>query len=300
MVAELEIRDSPKFLAGTLADLEVTVYRDGNLVDPASAGTVTVTDADGNVLSTGAASIVGSSSGLLRYTPTAAAMANVNQLTITWAGVVLGSDPAITLTTYGEVVGDMLFTEAQARAFGDQTLANTTKFSDGDIRRGHDLILDAFETILGYPLGRRYYRDVLSGDGSAVLMVPRSYPTTVRAISTRGYGGTTWTAFTESELAAVFAQPWGALSWESGYFPSGTQNLRVSYEAGNPIHPEIRRAALRLLRYQLVPTDLPDRALFMNNELGQIRLAVADDKNHWFGLPDVDSVLNRHRLVGIA
>lgn len=288
-------------LAGTRATLEATVYVDGTATDPSSAGTVTVTDEDGNTVSTGAATVVGGNTGLLRYTPTAAELASVNKLTISWAGVVVSGAPAITLTTKAEVVGDLLFTEVQARAYDNAALANTSTYPDEEIRRGHDRIMDAFETILGYPLGRRYYREVFSGDGLSTLLLPYGEVVTVRSVATRAAGGTTWTAFTAAELADVFFEPYGLLSREVyGSFPAGRQNVRVSWEAGKEIHPEIRLAALKLLRHQLVPSALPDRALFQTTEVGQFRFATSDAKGHWFGLPDVDSVLNRHMLAGIA
>lgn len=297
MTAELEIRNSPRYLAGSLGDLEVKVYRDGSLVDPASAGTVTVTDEDGNTLSSGAATVVGGGTGLLRYTPTAAAMANVNRLTVSWASVVLGADTAITLTSYAEVVGDMLFTEAEARQFDGGSMSEANGYTDEEIRRGHDAVMDEFERILRFPLGRRYYRDVVDGTGRSKLRLPRNEVRTIRQVQKRTAGTQTWTSFTAAELLEVVSTSWGLLEREGGgEWESGTRNYRVSYEAGRPIEGAARLHALRVLRHQLVPSALPDRALFQTNELGQFRLAVAGDSGHWFGIPDVDAWLLRNRL----
>lgn len=296
MAAELEILQSPRYLAGSLGDLETLVYRDGTLTDPASAGTVTVVDEDGNTLSSGAATVVGSSSGTLRYTPTAAAMAQVNLLTITWASVVLGTDPAITLTTYGEVVGDMLFTEAGARAFDNAALGNATTYPDSAIRFAHDRIHDAFEGILRFPLGRRYFRETLDGEGTSKLRLDNRWIRTIRKVQTRTPGTATWTDFTADELAATQATRWGQVVREdTGVFPEGVQNVRISYEAGAPIDGDLRLAALMVLRNQLVPSNVSDRALFQTNELGQFRMAVADatQPGRWFGLPTVDAILGR-------
>lgn len=296
VASELEIRDSPRYLAGSLGDLEVTVSRNGTPTDPASAGTVTVTDEDGNILSSGAASIVGGSTGLLRYTPTAAAMANVNRLTVTWATVVLGADPAITITSYAEVLGDMLFTEAEARAFDGGAMSVANGYTSDDIRRGHDAVMDEFERILKFPLGRRYYRDVVDGTGRSTMRLPRNAVTTVRQVQKRPSGSQTWTSFTVDELADVVAASWGLLEREGGgEWEQGRRNYRVSYEAGKTIEGAARLHALRVLRHQLVPSALPDRALFQTNELGQFRFAVAGDNGHWFGIPDVDAWLLRNR-----
>jgi hypothetical protein len=296
MTAELEIRDSPRYLAGSLGDLEVTITRDGSLVDPTSAGSVTVTDEDGNVLSSGAATLVGGSTGQLRYTPTAAVMADVNRLTVTWASVVLGADTAITITTTAEVVGDMLFTEREARAFDDGAMAVTATYTDDDIRRGHDAVMDEFERILRYPLGRRYYRDVVSGNGRDKLRLNRSGVQAIRAVSKRAAGSQTWTAFTQAQLDDLAVTDWGLVERETlGEWEQGTRNYRISYEAGREIPGALRLAGMRVLRHLLVPSSLPDRALYQTNELGQFRLAVAGDDGRWFGIPDVDALLLRMR-----
>lgn len=300
MTAELEILDSPRLLAGTKADLEVTCYLDGTATDPTGTPTYSIADEDGNVLASGNATVVGSNTGMLRASPTAAAMANVNRLTITWGNVILAGGTAITLTTYAEVVGDMLFTEAQARAFHNSKLTNSSTYSDDDIRRGHDQIMDTFQALLGYPLGRRYFRETLDGTGSAKLRLENRYVRTLRQIQTRASGGTTWTSFTSTELADTFARRWGLIERESGAeFTEGVQNVRVSYEAGKEIHPRLRRAALQVLVSQLVPSNLPDRALFETTTVGQFRLAVAGDEDHPFGLPDVDTVIRDLREMSI-
>lgn len=301
VAAELEILESPRYRAGTLGDLEITVYRDGTLNDPASAGTVTVADEDGNTLSSGAATVVGGSSGKLRYTPTAAAMSNVNRLTITWANVVLGTDPAITLTSYAEVVGDMLFTEAEARAYDGAAMANSSTYTDDDIRRAHDRIMDAFEDILGYPLGRRYFRETLDGTDEAELRLAHPYVRSIRQVQTRTAGTTTWTTWTQTQIDDIAFKRWGLLRRETlGDWPNGIQNVRVSYEAGKAIPPEIRRAGLIVLRNTLVASNIPDRALFETNSFGQFRLATANPERGWhFGLPEADAILNRQREMQV-
>lgn len=301
MAAELEIGESPRFLAGSVGDLEVTCYRDGTVTDPASAGTVTVTDGDGTVLSSGAATIVGGSTGRLRYTPTAAAMASVNRLTVTWASVVLGTDPAITLTTHAELVGQLLFTEAEARTFGDGTLANTTTYPDEAIRQAHDRLLDDFETIVGYPLGRRWRQEEFTGDGYSRFRLTIPELRSVRAAIWRDPGSSTWTSFTPAELADIaIVRRWGVIERESlGVFTDG-RRFRVSVEAGRDIPGPLRRAALIVLRNTLVPSNISARALFENNAAGQFRLAVADANvsGRWYGLPEADAALARYRAGG--
>lgn len=288
----LELLSAGRFLAGSRATLEANIYVSGTATTPATAGTVTVKDAHGTTLSSGAATISGST---LRYTPTAASMANVNQLTLTWADVVIGTDPAISVTTSAEAVGELLFTEAEARAFDGGALSDATLYPDAMIRRAHDLIMDAFEGVLGYPLGRRYYVETLDSEGGTLLRLSRPYVRTVRKIEERLTGSRTYQAYTQDQLDAVFANNWGLLQNERSTFQSGLQAVRVGYEAGKPIHAEIRRAGLFTVRHQLVRSNIPARALFQNTDQGQFRIAVAGDNEHWFGLPDVDAVLARHR-----
>ena len=58
---------------------------------------------------------------------------------------------------------------------------------------------------------------------------------------------------------------------------------------------EIRLAALRLLREQLVRSPLDDRATSQAGEFGTFALATAGRNGSYFGLPLVDEVLNRYR-----
>jgi hypothetical protein len=281
-------------LAGTRATLEVTVYVDGTATDPSSAGTVTVRDASGATLSSGAAVIAGGNSGTLRYTPSAEELADVNRLRISWEGVVVDGAPAITLETAEEVVGELLFTEAEARAFDAGALSNATVYPDAAIREGHDRIMDAFEAIIGYPLGRRYQSEVLDGQGGTKARLSRGYVQAIRSVEQRSTGTQTWAAWSAGDVEAITWRRWGLIEREAGgVFASGTRNYRIEYEAGKPISLELRRAALRVLRNQLVKSNLSDRALYETNELGQFRLAVAGEGARWFGIPEVDAVLLR-------
>lgn len=292
MAAELEVQSSARYLAGTLGDIEITLYRDGTATSPDTLGTVTVTDQDGNELATGSASSGGT--GILRLTPSAAALAEVNLLTVEWAGIVFGAEPAITLTTTHEVIGAALFTEAQARAFDDGALAGAA-YSDAMIRDAHDRILDGFEDALGYPLGRRYRQITEDGTGRERMRIPLLYVSAVRAISTRAAGAKVWAAMTADDLADVVIDRNGyAIRELRGVWPEGVQNVRFSLEAGATIPAEIRRAALMVARYGLVPSDVDDRALFLTNQLGQFRISTPGT-GHPYGIPEVDQTLEKYR-----
>lgn len=287
-------------LKGTGATIRALVYVDGTLTALSDLGTVTVVDEDGNEIATGAGGDGGT--GVVTFPLTPTHTANVNKLTITWAGLQIAGGDEFTLTTREEVVGELLFTEAEARAWQDGAMASTTAYTDATLMAHRDGIHDAFEQILGYPLGARYRRETLDGEGYAKLRLDGRDIRTVRSVKLRDRGSTTWTALTAGELAVVTFRRWGLLEREDGgVFPAGGQNVRVAYEAGRDIPYELRREALRVLRMQVVPDGVSDRTLFTTNQNGQVRYAVADsDKGRWFGIPQTDAVLSRMREVGIA
>jgi hypothetical protein len=296
MAAEVEHLDSPRILAGTRADLEVTVYRDGTATAPTGTGAVSVVDALGTAVSSGTWTNVGS--GVLRYTLSATETANVNELTITWAGIVFEAEAAISVTTRAEVVGDVLFTEADARAYDDAALTSAVTFPDALILAARDRIAQHFTEVLGFNLGRRYGLEVEDGDGSTELWLPKAYHLQeLRSVETRASGGQTWTAFSASQLADVLVYPNGRLVRESlGTWPAGRRNIRAAYEAGNPIPAPLKRAALIVLRDQLVGSNIPNRALRQTDEIGTFDLVVAGGTfGKWFGIPAVDSVLSQYR-----
>ncbi len=152
MTVVLERLDSPRILAGPRADITAYLALDGDATpDPTGNPVVVVTDEDGStvVASTAAAIVTGLCA--LRLTLTAAQTAQVNRLTATWSNVVFGSDPAVTVTSHHEVVGDVLFTLAQARAFDNAALANAATYFDLDIPHARDRAV-AFGP---WPSGRR-------------------------------------------------------------------------------------------------------------------------------------------------
>ena len=76
----------------------------------------------------------------------------------------------------------------------------------------------------------------------------------------------------------------------------GFGNVEVTYAAGYSEAPpaNVKQAALAATRYRLI-TSAPDasmngRAESIQNDFGNVRLSIAD-KDHPFGLPEVDAVL---------
>lgn len=284
-----------RLLVAQPATLSVTYASDPGAV------TLTLTRADGTALVTGAAT---SGTGVTRtYALTAGQTADLDRLTAVWSSPTLGA-----VTQLVEVLGAWLFTVEQARAFDKKQLADATKFSDSAIVEARDRITDAFEQICGLAFVPRYRRVTLDGPTvghvylhalsttPGAILLPDLLVTRVRAVETRS--ATTWTAFTTEDLADVVIEPGGVLRRElRGGWPLGRAAVRVAYEHGYAAPPlDVQRAALLLATNQLVPSNLPERALSQATEVGTFRLATAGyGRNNWFGIPSVDAVLEQHR-----
>ncbi|MGE5501669.1 MAG: hypothetical protein ACM3W4_07070 [Ignavibacteriales bacterium] len=287
---------SADILRGSAGLLDVALTLDGVPADPdpAPAPTVTVLDGGGALLvAPTPAALVGGGSGRLRLALSPAQTAQVHDLTALWSFAVGGVQQSA--TTRHRVVGDVLFSLAEARAFDGGALASSATFPDAAILAARDRITDAFAEICGVAFGARYARDVLDGDGSESIRVAEQRILSVLAVAVRGVDG--WTPFSPDELTDVIVYPRGLLYRETfGVFPAGRRNVEVQYEHGlQPVPAEIRLAALRLLRDQLVKGPLDDRATSQAGEFGTFALATAGRNGSYFGLPLVDEVLHRYR-----
>jgi hypothetical protein len=281
-------------LKGTAATVKAFVYVDGTLTALSNNGTVTVRDALGNTVATGNGTTGGT--GIVTFPLTPSHTAELNRLAITWSGLVVGAGDPFSLETSEEVVGELLFTEAEARAYDGAVLNSSSSYPDATIQTARDRIAEAFGVVLGFNVGRRYGIEVVDGSGLAELWLPEAYHLqALRSVATRV--GSTWTAFSADQLADVIAYPNGRLVRESlGTWPVGMRNVRVVYEAGNAIPLELKQAALRVLRDQLVGSNIPDRALRHTDEIGTFDLVVAGGSfGKWFGIPMVDATLLRYR-----
>lgn len=282
---------SPRIFRGTPATIWLATYHDGEPTAPATpAPTVAVVNQSGTTVASGTA-VINTVDKRLEYNLTPAQTALSATLTATWSSVVMVAT-SMTLTSEHEIAGDRLITIEAARAFDDGALKDANKYPNKVIWSAADQIWDAFEDILGYSMGRRINEVTLGGDGETTIWLPYGADS-VRTIETRS--STTWTAFTADELADTLLEPSGRLTREAlGYWPVGTRNVRVTYESG-PIVGELKRAALIVLKSQLIKSLYDQRATSMQNELGQFQLKVAGTTNSWFGLPDADAVLARRR-----
>lgn len=261
------------------------------------SGTVVINDAGGNPIDAGVISITG---GVASYALSPSYTALVNQLTATWT-VTLDDASVETAVSYYSVVGALLFTVAEARAWDGGAMANVTDYPDAAITEGRDRVTDAFESILGLAVGLSYGREYLDGEDTSELWLSHSRVKWLRSIGYREYGGTAYTPYTPDQLAAVEAYPSGQLRQSTGwYFLRGVRNYVIDYEHGfQPIPFELKTAGLRVLRNTLVHSPLDDRATSQSFDGMTYSLATAGRSGAFFGIPFVDEVLNRLRAVGV-
>jgi hypothetical protein len=245
--------------------------------------TVTITKADGTTLMSGTATLAGNT-----YTFTLPPQPELDRLSVTWSGTWGGVVQSVVTTA--EIVGGYLFRVDTARQYGDQVLADTTKYPDDVIEAARAEITDLFEQVCDVAFVPRYARDVLDGSGGYAIRVFNRRCSRVIAATMDGV------ALTSSELADITVRPSGWLVRKSGawnYSFTG-RNITVAYEQGWPIVPaDIALAGLVLCRYQLVSNDISDRMVAFDNDLGTVRLSVPGPGRPT-GIPLVDDTLRRY------
>jgi len=185
-----------------------------------------------------------------------------------------------------------LFSVAAARAFDKAQLSNAAKYPDAALTAVADEIAGEFADICGVAFVPTVRTVTLDGAGAGPLLLPDPLVTAVTAANTGA--GTTTTALTTAELAALEVDGWG-LWWRGGAWPSGGRAVRLTYTHGYATPPpEIVRAALTVAIWKLVPTDIGDRTLSLSSEAGTFRLSTPGERGAFYGLPRVDSVLKRY------
>jgi len=282
-----------RILRDTPHTISYQPYGADGVAQTPSSGTVMVTTEGGDILVNAAAvTMVGT---LATYALTVTHTADVKRITAAWSLVIGGVTQEFT-TTY-EIVDELLFTEVEARAFDNNTLLDAAVYPDAKLIQGRDRIHDAFERILRAGIGTRYARQVFNGTGTRELDLQKVCVTAIQSVKERAVGTQTWTAYTSAELADIFIEAGGLLVRETlGQFTSGRLNVAVEYEHGlRPIPDDLRRAALWVLRYELVPSNIDRRTTTLVDQMGTFTLATPGQRGSWYGLPEVDIVLNHYR-----
>lgn len=294
-----------RLLVGT-AGVISAVFLDDGAPAAASSMTVTVTDGVGTAVVTAGDVTEGTAPTYVNtFTFTPAQLGSCKQLTAVWSATVGGQ--AQTLTTRHEVVGDLLFTLAEARTWQGGKLIDQARYPAAMLLAARDgLAEDLEETILGYAVGTRWAREVRNGRSEAAVLLPHQKVTRVIAAAQRLTGGSSdWTALDADDLEDLAVESVGLVTRETrGVWAAGRQNIRIEYEHGmQPIARSLRDAALTLLVDQLVASNVTQRALTETTDYGStFRLAIAGGAGRWFGIPSVDATLQRfsEKVPGFA
>ena len=278
------LRDSAETLSVTFCSGETATAADG-------AVTIGIVDATGATVVAGGTSTTAVGSGV--YTYALAAQSNLKKLTATWSGT-WGS--AMTFDTHHEIVGGWYATPAEVRAM-DSILGEATTFPLADLIDAIDYSTAIIDDYTGTSWVQRYHREILNGTNSDTIRVSKMFPATLLSASING------TAFTSQEQTDTALFDDGTMQRKSNVWTyTNPGNLVViEYEAGVvTVAPnDLRWAARTLARYHLLEqvSRIPDRAISVQSEFGQIQLA-QPGMNRPTPLPDVNVVLNRHRHRG--
>ena len=271
-----------EILRSTPATLELRVYQSGDLADLDANPTLVVTDGNGTVVSSGAVSKPGSTTGI--YRSNLPAQADLKVLDAAWTGV-LDSEPLVLHQDY-EVVGNFLFTEAEARnapIVGMQNaLSDDTKYDDAYIANWRSVITEVMEKRMRRGVISRYCRLKVGGNGTP-LDLSYGYPRLASGADLNRWGRL-WDIsriisatnngdpVTVGDLEIVGYKLYGA-SW-SRATTSNPLNIVIEYEYGpDPVWSEVHQRALDLLLSNAIPKSYPASATSISNEDGTFRIA---------------------------
>ena len=270
-----------QILRNTPATLELTVYSGGDPVDLDEPPALVITDGNGDTVSSGA---VTNPAGVGTYASVLPAQTDLAVLRAAWTGT-LGGAP-LTLYQNYEVVGNVLFTEAEARSApivgGQPALEDETKYPDEVIGAWRSVITDLFEARLRRPVIQRYCR--VKVGGATPLDLTYGYPTLAsgaalhrpgrawdiaRIISATNNGD----AVTVGDLTIAGHKVYNANGGWSRGTSSDPLNVVIEYEYGpDPVWPEAHQRGLDLLLANAVPKGYPSSATSLSNEDGTFRI----------------------------
>lgn len=275
-----------RIVRGRSATLTHTFYSDGSPTNPSpDSATVTITNDAGTAVVTNQAT-TDTGTGTVSYTVTPTQTANLDLWTVDWTATFGGQSQVF--TDYVEIVGDVLFTIAEARAI--TPLNNTTTYPTALITTMRTRVEQALEDACGVAFVPRYRRELVSGIGTtrAVLSMPRV--TAIRSTTLDGTSiGATALATLIPNLGGVVYYPTG---WTAGY-----GNYSIAYEHGHEYPPErVRGAALLLAKEWLVQGPVDARTTTMTNEDGTYILSTPGMRGAVFGLPEVDSAVMEYSM----
>jgi len=282
--------DSRFVLRMSAETISITAYSGETGTDADGSVTVGITDAGGAVAVPSGTATTSAGSGVYSYV--LQAQSDLKELTVTWSGAWGGT--AMEFTTTTEVVGNFYATPAEVRAM-DMISGESSTFPAADLVGAINYATAVIDDFCGASFVQRYQRDVLNGTGSESIRVTQLFPETLLAASIDG------TALTAAQISntALFAD--GTMVRKDGTWtytlPGHKVVIEYEYGLADTAPEDIRWAARTLARYHLLEqvSRIPDRAISVQSEFGQIQLSQPGGLNRPTPLNDVNVILNRHR-----
>jgi IPT/TIG domain len=214
---------------------------------------------------------------------------------------VTNADGTSTASEQFEFVG--LFSITDCRSAMDYKLPSTV--TDIDILAAETRIREAFQQICDCYFYTTSVTEYIDGTGTPTIQVSEYHPTSITAAVLYDSDGDIDETFDATDLSdcAVYPEEALIIRRSEGNWLSGKRNCKLTYYCGYAtVPPEIKRAALMVALTELTYSNVGDRATSYSDGVMSFQLATAGRTNQWYGLPLVDSVLQRHNhtLPGIA
>ena len=218
-------------------------------------------------------------------------------VTLTTGGGTSATGAASTFT-----YGAALFTVAEARAFDKLQLASATTHTDAEII-AKEAEIRAFLTKVCHVdfIPTVHTDEYQDGYDSSSLLLDWPKVTAISAASTRS--GTTWTALTAAQIAALLPVA-GSAYWCDDYWPAGVGNVKLTYTAGYAAVPDaIKRAALLIAVTDMPTSNVPFSA--ESYDAGGMNVSFAQGDGYagaWHRIAEVRRAIRlySHQTTGIG
>ncbi len=270
--------------------LSVTFYSAETATDEDSQSvTLGITNAAGTTIVAAGTAATRTATGVYGYS--LAAQSDLSRLTITWSGT-FGSN-AMEFITQTEVIGGFYTTPAEVRSL-DSLSGESSAYPTADLVSAITWATSIIDDYCGTSFVYRYHRDVLDGTDSDNIKLSQLFPQTILSGSIAG------TALTATQISNLNKYTDGVirLKDDTWTFTNPGGQVIVNYEAGvsKTPPPDIAWAARTLSRFYALELKnrIPSNAMSITNEFGNVALAQSG-MNKPTPLPDVNTVLNRHR-----
>ena len=251
--------------------------------------TVDATLADGSTLATGLPCVYNATSHTYDATITAPTAPDV--LTLTWhTGSAVHGSPV----TEVEVLGARLCSVLEVRSLDgmEDLVTFPTAVVAEAIRWAEDVVADFCGSMWVPRLGVDLFRLPLREANRDRVALSSPLAESIRWVSIDGVP--------ETDLSVYHLEDFGVSLFRDYRFPRSV-SVEVGYEHGPTSAPEgVRWAARTLARHYLLALEsrIPDRALSIQSDFGNIMLAQPGAVGRPTALPEVNAVLARYRVRG--